>query len=75
MSERMLFAPGDRVKLTDRYANTLSKAIQSKHMDWRARRGIVRACNATQVTIMWPGRRSPDYIQVNGVELVREAAE
>ena len=66
----MPFKKGDPVKLTDRYAKTLNTAVQAKRVDWRHRRGIVKACNETQVTIMWPGRRSPDYVQVNGVERI-----
>lgn len=62
------FKKGDPVRLTTRYANALSKAVQAKRVDWRMRIGVVRACNDTQVTIMWPGRRSPDYVQVKGVE-------
>jgi hypothetical protein len=69
------FAPGDAVKLTDRYANTLCSSIKTKHVDWRGRRGIVRGCGASQVAIMWPGRTSPDRVEINGVELVKGAAE
>lgn len=74
MNQPPPFAPGDRVKLTERYAKTLNIAVQAKRVDWCTRRGIVRSCNATQVTIMWPGHSSPDYVQVNGVELAGEAA-
>jgi len=75
MNNPMPFARGDHVKLTARYANALCNSIKTKHVDWRGRRGVVRACNATQVAIMWPGRTSPDRVEVNGVELAKEAAE
>jgi hypothetical protein len=54
LTDPVPFKKGDSVKLTARYAETLNTAVQAKRVDWCTRRGIVRSCNATQVTIMWP---------------------
>jgi hypothetical protein len=62
------FAKGSKVKLTDRYAKVLSRA--KGNPIWIGRIGVVSSCTEVFVTIMWEGRKSPDYVLVKGVELV-----
>lgn len=73
MTDHLAFAPGDAVKLTDRYADTLNRAVKVK-IDWRARRGVVRRCNENDVYVKWEGRNTLDAIPVKGVELAGKAA-
>ena len=67
MSETVVFAKGDRVKLTDRFADTLNRAIKAK-LDWRVRRGVVARCNSSEVYVIWDGRATMDQIPIKGVE-------
>jgi hypothetical protein len=62
---------GDRVKLTDRYANVLmndDRGPKSRGVDWRARRGTVWRLNANDVYIIWDGRTSWDLLPHKAVE-------
>jgi len=71
MTRPPLFAFGDRVKLTDRYATVLSKA-RGNPRNWVGRRGSVVYCNRDHVSIVWDGRKSVDNVPHKGVEMVRE---
>lgn len=68
MPDPLPFAPGDRVKMTDRYATTLSKAKGSKTGIWIGRVGTVRSCNSTAVCIVWDGRLSLDFVPLRAIE-------
>jgi hypothetical protein len=67
MTDPLPFSRGDRVKLTDRYADALNRALKTK-IDWRARRGSVARCNEADVYVAWDGRESLDSIPIKGVE-------
>ena len=60
-----MIAPGDQVKLTDRYAAALCKR-PCNYVDWRTRRGIAKVCKGTSIGIIWPGRKSPDWVPIKG---------
>ena len=62
------FATGDKVKLTERFAATLKRNNYSK-VDWHNRRGVVLCCGEDQVSVMWSGRLSKDYLPHRAVEL------
>ena|SRR4051794_16658093 len=72
------FAPGDEVRLTRRYAKTLSKKrtttkvykCTTTKVNWDKRRGIVHSCNPYTVSVFWEGRRSADVLLVNAVEKI-----
>lgn len=64
---------GDRVKLTDRYANVLMKQDRGqkpKSVDWRSRRGEVTRLNCNDVFIIWDGITSADVVPHKAVEKV-----
>jgi len=65
------FIRGDRVKLTDRYADALNRSLKAK-LDWRIRRGVVWRCSASDVYITWDGRATLDSIPIKGVEICME---
>lgn len=66
-----LFAKGERVRLTRRYAKVLMKSDErTTHTDWLSRQGTVDRCNATTVSVLWDGRRTIDHIPVKGVERI-----
>lgn len=67
------FQQGDRVKLTDRFANALMKS-EIKRAIWRNRRGVVHSANSNDVRIMWPGRSSYDVVPLKAVEKVEGVA-
>lgn len=67
MTDPTPFLRGDRVKLTDRYADALNRALKAK-LDWRARRGSVARCSSSDVYVAWDGRNSLDAIPIKGVE-------
>jgi hypothetical protein len=60
------FEKGSTVKLTDRYAITLSKARGNPN--WVGRLGTVH-CNRFSVSILWEGRMSLDHVPHKAVEL------
>src|SRR6476620_4371710 len=55
------FKKGDRVQLTNRYADALNRSFHAT-LDWRSRRGSVTRCNLNDVTIRWDGRGIKTYI-------------
>jgi hypothetical protein len=61
------FEKGSTVKLTDRYAITLSKARGNPN--WVGRLGTVICCNRFSVSILWEGRMSVDHVPNKAVEL------
>jgi hypothetical protein len=66
MTSDLPFSRGDQVRMTERYAIALMKCPGCK-IDWVHRRGTVRACNRTTVTVLWPGRSSVEIHDVRSV--------
>ena len=63
------FAVGDQVKLTDRYAKTLTRDQRAHSLvNWCNRRGVVVACTAYIVRVRWEGRKSKDCLPIAAVE-------
>ena len=62
------YQKGDFVKLTDRYAEVLSRSKGGNRTLWKGRRGVVRSCNDTAVGVLWDGRSSTEWVPLGGVE-------
>ena len=71
MRANVPFVPGDEVRLTRRYAKTLSKKRTATKVNWHKRRGIVHSCNPHTVSVFWEDRRSADMLLVNAVERIK----
>ena len=66
------FAIGDQVKLTDRYAKTLTRNQRGHSLvNWFNRRGVVVACSAYIVRVTWEGRISKECLPIAAVEKVQ----
>ena len=62
---------GDRVKLTARVAAAFNKNKRPNKFDWAHRRGVVEriTVNKVHAFVLWDGRKSPDEVPINGIEL------
>ena len=62
---------GDRVKLSARVAACFNNNRRPGKFDWTARRGVVDriSVNKVRAFVLWDGRKSPDELPINGIEL------
>jgi hypothetical protein len=62
---------GDRVKLTDRLAETMSRPRPNSRyqIDWRTRRGVVRYVKPGLVLVRWDDRNSDDTWLEQAIEI------
>lgn len=63
-----MYAVGDEVKLTDRFAATLMRRPTNK-LNWAARRGVVNNINRIHVFVTWSGNRSAEQLPLAAVEM------
>ena len=75
----MGFAPGDRVKLTERVAASKQRGFsptrRGSRMDWTNRVGTVTGCKpgwSDIVTVAWDGRKSGDIWPAVALEKIGE---
>jgi hypothetical protein len=63
---------GDRVKLTDKVIETMSRPHRHSRyqIDWRTRQGVVKYAKPGLVLVRWGGRRSDDTWLTQAVELI-----
>ncbi len=68
------FKPHDKVKMQLQLARNLGSRSEiysaKRGFSWADRVGEVVKCNEYCVTIMWPGRKSLDYLPPQALQLV-----
>lgn len=66
----MLFKAGDEVKLTHRYASVLLRSKRTRQ-DWLTRKGVVCGATSKNVTLVWQGNHSTEYLPACVLELIK----
>lgn len=64
------FRPGDRVKMTDRYAKIMMSGKKPPYVvNWPERRGVITSANRSDVFIKWSDRRTLEQYPNGAIEL------